>query len=380
MTEPINFTLDGRDITAEEGETIWQAAKRAGVEIPHLCWLDAPGYRADGNCRACMVEVEGERVLAASCIRKPQPDMKVNTASERAAKARKMVFELLAADQPPQVRHPDPDSKFWQWARELGVTGSRLPAREGFTPDPSHAAIAVNLDACIQCNLCVRACREVQVNDVIGMALRGHEAKPVFDFDDPMGDSTCVACGECVQACPTGALYEKSLMDEQAQARTVWPDKTVDSVCPYCGVGCQTRVSVKDNEIVQVDGRDGPANENRLCVKGRFGFDYIRHPERLTAPLVRRDDAPKRGDIRVDSANFREVFREASWEEALERAADGLRDVSATRMAAARSPVSARPRAPTRKPICSRSWCAPASAPTMSITARGCATPPRSPR
>jgi len=327
MSDAIQFTLDGRDVTAEAGETIWQAAKRAGVEIPHLCWLDAPGYRADGNCRACMVEVEGERVLAASCIRKPQPDMKVKTASERAAKARKMVFELLAADQPPQIRHPDPDSKFWRWARELGVTGSRLPAREGFTPDPSHAAIAVNLDACIQCNLCVRACREVQVNDVIGMALRGHEAKPVFDFDDPMGNSTCVACGECVQACPTGALYEKSLMDDQAQTRTVWPDKTVDSVCPYCGVGCQTRVSVKDDEIVRIDGREGPANENRLCVKGRFGFDYIRHPERLTTPLVRRDDAPKRGDIRLDPMNPWEVFREATWEEALERAGAGLRDI-----------------------------------------------------
>ncbi len=330
MTEEIRFTLDGRDVAAAPEETIWQAAKRAGVEIPHLCWLDAPGYRADGNCRACMVEVEGERVLAASCVRKPKDGMAVKTASERAAKARKMVFELLAADQPPQVRHPDPDSKFWRWARELGVEGSRLPAREGFTPDPSHAAIAVNLDACIQCNLCVRACREVQVNDVIGMALRGHEAKPVFDFDDPMGNSTCVACGECVQACPTGALYEKSLMDEQAQTRTVWPDKTVDSVCPYCGVGCQTQVSVKDNEIVQVDGREGPANENRLCVKGRFGFDYINHPERLTKPLVRREDAPKRGDMRVDPMNPWEVFREASWDEALERAAGGLREIRDT--------------------------------------------------
>jgi len=330
MTEEIRFTLDGDEVTAGPDETIWQAAKRAGVEIPHLCWLDAPGYRADGNCRACMVEVEGERTLAASCVRKPKDGMSVNTASERAAKARKMVFELLAADQPPQVRHPDPDSKFWKWARELGVEGSRLPAREGFTPDPSHAAIAVNLDACIQCNLCVRACREVQVNDVIGMALRGHEAKPVFDFDDPMGKSTCVACGECVQACPTGALYEKSLMDEQAQTRAVWPDETVDSVCPYCGVGCETSVSVKDNQIVQVDGREGPANENRLCVKGRFGFDYIRHPERLTTPLVRREDAPKRGDLRINAANLWDIFREATWDEALERAAGGLRDIRDT--------------------------------------------------
>src|SRR5690606_30662643 len=124
--------------------------------------------------------------------------------------------------------------------------------------------------------------------DVIGMGYRGADARPVFDLSDPMGASTCVACGECVQACPTGALYEKSLMDQAARTRTVWADKVVDTVCPYCGVGCQTRVYVKDDRIVQVDGRGGPANENRLCVKGRFGYDYVRHPERLTVPLVRR--------------------------------------------------------------------------------------------
>ena len=150
----------------------------------------------------------------------------------------------------------------------------------------------VNLDACIHCNLCVRACREVQVNDVIGMAYRGHGAKVVFDFDDPMGGSTCVACGECVQACPTGALMEASLLDA-AGVRTEFEQRSVDTLCPYCGVGCQTKVHVKDDRILYVDGRDGPANENRLCVKGRFGFDYIRNPDRLTVPLIRRDDAPK---------------------------------------------------------------------------------------
>src|SRR5439155_687166 len=188
MSEPIRFFLDGTEVEAAPGETIWQVAQRHGVEIPHLCWLPKPGYRADGNCRACM-----------------------------------------------------------------------------------------------HCNLCVRACREVQVNDVIGMAGRGHGEKIVFDFDDPMGRSTCVACGECVQACPTGALMPASLVDQNG-AYCNAPDRQVESVCPYCGLGCQLTHHIKDDHIVAVQGKAGPSNHNRLCVKGRFGFDYVHHPDRLTEP------------------------------------------------------------------------------------------------
>jgi formate dehydrogenase major subunit len=184
----------------------------------------------------------------------------------------------------------------------------------------------VNLDACIHCTLCVRACREVQVNDVIGMAYRGHGAKIVFDFDDAMGESTCVACGECVQACPTGALMEATLVDEEGVGRAV-PLQEVNSVCPYCGVGCQITYQTNDNAIVAVQGRDGPGNRQRLCVKGRFGFDYVSHPHRLTKPLIRRDDAPKGADCEVDPANPFSHFREASWEEALDVAAAGLKGI-----------------------------------------------------
>src|SRR5665213_1596150 len=154
-----------------------------------------------------MVEIEGERVLAASCIRQPAAGRKVKTAS-------------------------------------------------------------------------VRACREVQVNDVIGMARRGPGEKIVFDFDDPMGNSTCVACGECVQACPTGALMPATMVDEN-NVYLGKPDRTVDSVCPYCGVGCQLTYQIEDDTIVAVEGKNGPANQSRLCVKGRFGFDYVVNPERL---------------------------------------------------------------------------------------------------
>ena len=326
MSEAITFTLDGETVTAAPGETIWQVANRLGTEIPHLCYADEPGYRADGNCRACMVEVEGERVLAASCIRLPTEGMVVHTASDRAKASRKMVFEMLLADQPAKPQAHDPESRFWHWTGRVDLAESRLPPRETPAPDISHPAMAVHLDACIDCNLCVRACREVQANDVIGMALRGHGSKIVFDMDDPMGASTCVACGECVQACPTGALMPANLLDAEG-VRTEFPDGKVESVCPYCGVGCQITYNLKDGKLLYVDGRDGPANEQRLCVKGRFGFDYAHSPQRLTKPLIRREDAPKSADIVMDPSNPLEYFREASWEEALERAAGGLRRI-----------------------------------------------------
>src|SRR6266404_2035790 len=319
----IQFELDGKPVEAVNGETIWQVAKRQGREIPHLCYSPEPDYRPDGNCRACMVEIEGERVLAASCKRTPSVGMKVKSASARAVAAQKMVMELLVADQPARATSHDPDSKFWHWAEKVEVTESRFPAAERWHGDASHPAMRVNLDACIQCGLCVRACREVQVNDVIGMAYRNHGSKIVFDFDDPMGESTCVACGECVQACPTGALMPSVMLDD-SQTRVTYPDKKVDSLCPFCGVGCQVTYQVKDEKVIYAEGRDGPANHNRLCVKGRFGFDYIHHPHRLTRPLVRLPNAKKDANDQVDPANPFTHFREASWDEALDIAAKGL--------------------------------------------------------
>jgi formate dehydrogenase major subunit len=326
MSEKISFSLDGKSVTAEPGETIWEVAKREGTTIPHLCHSGEKGYRSDGNCRACMVEIDGERTLAASCIRTPSPDMVVKSESHRAKSARKMVMELLVADQPAQNSAHDKSSHLWDMAKVEGISESRFPAIEPERVpllDDSHVAMSVNLDACIQCNLCVRACREVQVNDVIGMAGRGHDAKIVFDMDDPMGASSCVACGECVQACPTGALMPASGVDANQIGDSMDFDREVKSVCPFCGVGCQISLKVKDNKVKWVDGIDGPANENRLCVKGRFGFDYIDHSHRLTKPLIRLENAPK--GLNVDPANPLTHFREASWEEAMEFAANGLR-------------------------------------------------------
>ena len=324
MSDLTLFKIDGKEYKAEKDETIWQVATKNGIEIPHLCYSDEPGYRADGNCRTCMVEIKGERTLAASCIRKPTEGMEITVNSERAKKSRSMVFELLVADQPKKEISPDPDSKFWKWSDKIGVTESRFPPKEKISLDQSHTAMSVNLDACINCGLCVRACREVQVNDVIGMAFRGSTAKIIFDLDDPMGESTCVACGECVQACPTGALLETTLVDQEGKRNDLVADKKVESVCPYCGVGCQTEVSVKDDKILHIDGRNGPANENRLCVKGRFGFDYINHEGRLTKPLIRKKTAPKKWDANIDDKNIYDYFEETTWENALDIAANGF--------------------------------------------------------
>ena len=315
----VSFKLNGRDVQAKANETIIQVADREGVEIPRLCYK--PGLDPAGNCRACMVEVKGERVLAPSCCRYPTEGMQVDSTTQRAVSAQKMVLELLQADMP-EAEYTR-DSELDAWTAKLNVGKPRFESRGNVGPDLSHPAIAVNLDACIQCTRCLRACRDEQVNDVIGLAFRGEQAKIVFDMDDPMGVSTCVACGECVQACPTGAL-----MPARGAALTV-PDKQVESVCPYCGVGCQLTYNVKDNRILYVEGRDGPANHGRLCVKGRYGFDYAHHPQRLTKPLIRREGVPKQPHATLDPDRVHEVFREATWEEALDLAAGSLKAIKA---------------------------------------------------
>jgi formate dehydrogenase major subunit len=312
----VKFVLDGTEVEARAGESILECATRLGISIPHLCYK--PGYRADGNCRACMVEIEGERVLAPSCCRAPVPGMKVNSRNDRAVRSQKIILELLQSDMPGQGKSPHtPASELDHWAAKLGVGKPRFPQRVQPADDLTNPAIAVNLDACIQCTRCVRACREEQVNDVIGYAFRGRHARIVFDLDDAMGNSTCVSCGECVQACPTGAL-----MPSRAAARVV-PDRKVESVCPYCGVGCQLTYNLKDNRIIFVTGRDGPANHSRLCVKGRYGFDYVYHPDRLRQPWLRRPGKAK-SDRLLRPDQLEEYFRPATWEEALDAAAGRL--------------------------------------------------------
>ena len=231
---PIRFRLNDRTLTAEPGETLLQVAQRHGIDIPHLCYRD--GMRPDGNCRACMVEIDGEPRLAPACCRSPETNMVVASASPRARRAQRLVLDLLVAEATGSGTASRGELTYWStWIAEkqkpAGTTGIQSgvsrpsgSAGSGSVRDTSHPAITVDLDACILCTRCVRACREEQGNDVIGLAWRGAASRICFDTGDPLGDSSCVGCGECVQACPTGALRNAG---ENGDIR---PDSAVASV------------------------------------------------------------------------------------------------------------------------------------------------------
>ena len=285
----IKFLLNDKEIEAPPSSRLLDVIEAEGLEIPHLCFKT--NYRPDGNCRSCLVEVEGERTLTPSCCRRPENGMKVYTHSERAESSRKMVLEMLNSDTE-NHQTTKKNNELKEWIDKLEIKNVRLPTNIDKRIDDSNPAIAVNYDACIKCTRCIRACREAQANDVIGFAFRGKESRIVFDLDDSMGSSTCVSCGECVQACPTNALISKTELSKNKEK----VEKT-NSVCPYCGVGCLLTFNTSNDKIFSVTGRDGPSNQSRLCVKGRYGFDYIHHKDRLTSPLIRKPGAKKTKEI-----------------------------------------------------------------------------------
>ncbi|MGQ4807495.1 putative formate dehydrogenase [Candidatus Entotheonellaceae bacterium PAL068K] len=322
QTQTLTVTIDGMRVEVPLGTTLYDAATQAGIDIPVLC--HAPGLQPVAVCRLCVVQVEGARVLQAACIRQAEDGMVVHTHSDKVKRSRAMLVELLMSDYPEPSNgtskgHPGKPDQLLDLAQQEGITAPRFPTR---SVDPGHdlssAVIQVNHAACILCDRCIRACDDVQHNDVIGRAGKGYRTRIAFDNDLPMGQSTCVSCGECMAACPTGALIDKPLtlplpLDE--------PLQQVDSLCPYCGVGCSITYSVNpsSNTIVQVAGRQSPVNHGRLCVKGRYGFDYAHHRERLTVPLIRQPDYyPKAMDGLADPL---QAFRQATWDEALDLAA-----------------------------------------------------------
>jgi len=345
----VSVTIDGHELTVPEGTTIWTAAKDAGIDIPVLCHDER--YDPVGVCRVCVVETGG-RVYAAACVRPCDDGMEVTTTSEEIDSARATLTELLVADQPaPEV---DPkqtttgDNLLLELADVFGVGSGNLPTASGRGTDHSNPVIAVDHDSCILCDRCVRACDDIQGNDVIGRSGKGYSTKIAFDLDDPMGSSSCVTCGECVAACPTGALTNKPINEVPIRPRTELD--AVDTVCPYCGVGCALTFYV-DRERAAIsfaEGRAQPGSKGRLCVKGRYGWDYAASPQRLTTPLIRVDSAypkgPLSGDVVGDSDGaqggrsgkrrkpgglvpYDEVlphFREATWDEALDLVADRL--------------------------------------------------------
>ncbi len=358
-TGTVTLTIDGREVTAAEGSTIFQAAQAAGVDIPVLCHDER--YDPVGVCRMCVVDV-GAPVFAAACVRACENGMDVKTATPEIERSRAVLTELLLADQPDPEHDPKQgktgDSELLALAGRFGVTQASasqpgLPRASGRGTDVSSPVIAVDHDACILCDRCVRACDDIQGNDVIGRSGKGYASRIAFDLNDPMGGSSCVSCGECVAACPTGALTNKPIRDIEIRPRTELD--AVDTVCPYCGVGCALTYYVdrEHNAISFADGREQPGSHGRLCVKGRYGWDYAASPQRLTRPLIRRaesypkgalsadvlgemaGDAPRERRRRrkpgglVDYAEVMPHFREATWDEALDLVARGLTEIHA---------------------------------------------------
>jgi formate dehydrogenase major subunit len=356
----VTATIDGREVTVAEGTTIYDAAKQVGVEIPVLCHNER--YDPVGVCRMCVVDTGG-RAFAAACVRPCEDGMQVQTATPEVERSRKVLTELLMSDQPA----PEQDRKhtttrdnlLFDLAAGFDVTDANgMPRGSGRGTDLSNPVIAVDHDACILCDRCVRACDDVQGNDVIGRSGKGYATRIAFDLNDPMGKSSCVTCGECVQACPTGALTNKAIGGIPIRPREELDQ--VESVCPYCGVGCALTYNV-DRErgaIVFAEGRDQPGSQSRLCVKGRYGWDYAASPQRLTVPLIRREESYPKGPLSADVrgqagrngrrpdgrpgkdrgrkpgglVDYDEVlphFREATWDEALDLVARRLAEIHA---------------------------------------------------
>ncbi|MFN8201423.1 MAG: formate dehydrogenase subunit alpha [Solirubrobacteraceae bacterium] len=348
----VSLTIDGAAVTVPEGTTIWEAAKGAGIDIPVLCHDER--YDPVGVCRLCVVDV-GARVYAASCVRPCEDGMEVKTATPELERNRAQLTELLLADQPPVAEDPKEtttaDNELLVLVRRYGLEQDELgvPRHQGRGEDHSNPVISVDHDACILCDRCIRACDDIQGNDVMGRYGKGYDARIAFDLNDPMGESSCVTCGECVAACPTGALTNKPIHGVPIRPREEL--RQVDTVCPYCGVGCALTFNVDDERdaIAYADGRPQPGSQSRLCVKGRYGWDYSFSPQRLTVPLIRRESSYPKGplstDVRGESGarggkrgkpgglvDYGEVmphFREATWEEALELAASRLKEIHA---------------------------------------------------
>ncbi len=342
VTKSITLRIDGQEVTVADGTTILDAAAQLGIEIPVLC--HDPRYDPVGVCRICVVDI-GARAYAAACVRPCEEGMEVTTSNDRVERQRSTLTELLLADQPDPELDPKEtttaDNELLVLVRQYDLNQQDgVPQAQGRGIDDSNPVISVNHDACILCDRCVRACDDIQGNDVIGRSGKGYTTRIAFDLNDPMGDSSCVTCGECVAACPTGALTNKPLHDVPIRPRSEL--RQVDTVCPYCGVGCALAYHVDDarHAISFAEGRDQPGSKGRLCVKGRYGWDYARSPQRLTVPLIRRDESyPKgalSGDVKgegrgrrkpgglVDYAEVMPHFREASWEEALDLIAGRL--------------------------------------------------------
>jgi predicted molibdopterin-dependent oxidoreductase YjgC len=282
----VNITINGRKLQAQMGQTILQAARDAGITIPVLC--DHPALPPEGACRICLVEIERQRSLQPACTFPVTEGLVIHTHSPKVMEARKFTLELLISDHPLDCMTCDAtgDCLLQDLAYEYGVKGDRYPgARHQYGVNDPNPFIQVDRNKCILCRRCVRACNYINGVEAISVFYRGFNAHIGFGADSTMQASPCEFCGSCVAVCPTGALWPKMSI---GQGRP-WQVKRVQTTCSYCGVGCQLVLEIKDNRIVKVEGAwDGPSNHGWTCVKGRFGYDYVHHPDRLTRPKVRK--------------------------------------------------------------------------------------------
>jgi NADH-quinone oxidoreductase subunit G len=308
------LVMDGEEISFTPGETLYQVAERTGREVPTLCF--DPRLEAFGSCRLCVVEVEGWGKPVASCTTMAQAGMEVRTTSPRLEMHRRVLLEMVASE----IRDTEVDPLSGFASQELSLLLQRYDAKTGrfqgkksgrSRPDDPNPFILRDYENCISCYRCVRVCAEQEGDFAISVKNRGFHTQITVEFDGLLKDSSCTFCGQCVQTCPTGALA-----DLKALARRDTPGETTKTrtICPYCGVGCSVDVLTRDGKMVGVQpAMDGPANQGALCVKGQYAWDFVGHPDRLSTPLVRNEA----GELVP-----------ASWDEALDRAADGFRRVA----------------------------------------------------
>lgn len=307
----VALTVDGREVSVPAGTTVLEAARAAGIEIPHLC--HHPWLKPTGACRLCVVEIKGARGLPTACTTPVAPGMVVQTESERVVEARREILDLILANHAAECLTCEKagDCRLQDYAYRYGVARTSYDGeRRQYPPDESNPFFYRYHDRCIMCGRCIRVCDEVMAVNAIDYAYRGFRTKVATAYEVGLEESPCVFCGNCVAVCPTGALQPKLSVGQGRR----WEIHKVRTVCPYCGVGCSLDLEVRDGErprVVGVSGGDGPTNEGLLCVKGRFGWDFLHSPDRLTRPLIREGDG----------------FREASWDEALDLVARRLGEI-----------------------------------------------------